>query len=236
MFWEVVCDRRLNLGYFTGVRYAREGESCVGTEEKFEKYAELLVAARGGNLDAREKIATWMLTTAERYTARTLGQGMGALTRSSLLSQVVVKLVRGQTIERAPDLYYLIAAITKATRELLVDHYRRVHRRREIEREMPRDLPWFQEVLNDQGIDQRDLDEALEELAAIHPRKAAVVHLRFFCEMSAVEVSSSLGVSKTTVESDLRLARAWLFRRLGGSSGRQMSEEGTAVPTRGEEP
>lgn len=189
----------------------------MGMEEKFEKYAELLDAARGGNAEAREKIAAWMLTTAERYTSRALGQGVDALTRSSLLSQVIVKLVRGQTIERAPDLYYLIAAITKGTRELLVDHYRRVHRRREIEREMPRDLPWFQEVLNDQGIDQRELDEALEELAEIHPRKAAVVHLRFFCEMSAVEVASSLGISKSTVESDLRLARAWLFQRMGGA-------------------
>lgn len=189
----------------------------MGTDEKFEKYAELLEAARGGNADAREKIAAWMLMTAERYTARALGQGMDVLTRSSLLSQVIIKLVRGQAIERAPDLYYLIAAITKATRELLVDHYRRVHRRREIEREMPRDLPWFQEVFYDQGIDQRDLDKALEELAEIHPRKAAVVHLRFFCEMSAVEVASSLGLSKSTVESDLRLARAWLYQRMGGA-------------------
>jgi RNA polymerase sigma factor (TIGR02999 family) len=188
----------------------------VANEEKFEKYAELLDSARGGNADAREQIAAWMLGTAERYTARAMGQGMDALTRSSLLSQVIVKLVRGQAIERAPDLYYLIAAITKATRELLVDHYRRVDRRREIERGMPRDLPWFQEVMRDQGIDQRELDEALEELAEIHPRKAAVVHLRFFCEMSAVEVAGSLGVSKSTVESDLRLARAWLYQRMGG--------------------
>lgn len=188
----------------------------MANEEKFEKYAELLDSARGGNADAREQIAAWMLGTAERYTARALGQGMDALTRSSLLSQVIVKLVRGQAIERAPDLYYLIAAITKATRELLVDHYRRVDRRREIERGMPRDLPWFQEVMRDQGIDQRELDEALEELAEIHPRKAAVVHLRFFCEMSAVEVAGSLGVSKSTVESDLRLARAWLYQRMGG--------------------
>ena len=82
---------------------------------------------------------------------------------------------------------------------------------------MPRDLPWFQQVIQDQNIDMRELDEALEELAGIHPRKAAVVNLRFFCDMSSVEVSSSLGISKSTVESDLRLARTWLYRRLGGS-------------------
>lgn len=216
-FWEDDCDRTWNFGYFTGVWFASEGENCVGTDEKFEKYAALLIAARSGDREARERIAAWMLTTAERYTARSLGQGMDTLTRSSLLSQVIIKLVRGKSIERAPDLYYLIAAITKATRELLVDHYRKVHRRREIERDLPRDLPWFQEVLNDQGIDQRDLDEALEELLEIHPRKAAVVHLRFFCDMSAVEVASSLGVSKSTVESDLRLARAWLYQRIGGA-------------------
>jgi len=213
----------------------KRGEIGLSREEKFEKYEGLLSAARSGDLEAREQIAAWMLSTAERYTARAIGRSVGEVTRSSLLSQVIVKLLRGKTIERAPDIYYLIASITHATRGLLIDHYRRVQRRRGIEQAMPRDLPWFQQVILEQDIDERELDQALEELAEIHPRKAAVVHLRFFCEMSAVEVSSSLGVSKTTVESDLRLARAWLYRRLGGCSGRQMSEEGTAVPTR-EEP
>ncbi len=186
-------------------------------EERLESYERLLAAAQGGNLQAREQIGAWMLSTAERYTAKTLGYGVSDLTRSSLLSQVILKLLRGNTIDRAPDLYYLIAAITQATRELIIDHYRRTQRRRGIEQALPRDLPWFQQVLQEQDIDERELDEALVELAEIHPRKAAVVHLRFFCEMTSAEVSSSLGVSKSTVESDLRLARAWLYRRLGGS-------------------
>jgi RNA polymerase sigma factor (sigma-70 family) len=193
------------------------GILTVTHEERLESYERLLAAAQGGNLQAREQIGAWMLSTAERYTAKTLGYGVSDLTRSSLLSQVILKLLRGNTIDRAPDLYYLIAAITQATRELIIDHYRRTQRRRGIEQALPRDLPWFQQVLQEQDIDERELDEALVELAEIHPRKAAVVHLRFFCEMTSAEVSSSLGVSKSTVESDLRLARAWLYRRLGGS-------------------
>jgi RNA polymerase sigma factor (sigma-70 family) len=63
-----------------------------------------------------------------------------------------------------------------------------------------------------------ELETALEELQAIHPRKASVVNLRFFCELSTQEVAEALGISKSTVESDLRLARGWLYRRLGGSN------------------
>lgn len=110
-------------------------------DERLERYERLLVSARAGDLQAREQIGAWMLSTAERYTARSLGYGVSDLTRSSLLSQVVVKLLRGNTIERAPDIYYLIAAITQSTRELIIDHYRRTQRRRGIEQALPRDLP-----------------------------------------------------------------------------------------------
>ena len=180
-------------------------------------YQELLLAAQSGDVAARERIASWMMRTADMQAAKALRSQYCTLTHSSILSHVLVRLVRGDTIERAPDIYYLIAAIARATRQLLIDHYRRVESRRRLESKAPRDLPWFQEVLNDQNIEVMELDAALEELSALHPRKATVVNLRFFCEMSAGEVAVALGISKSTVESDLRLARGWLFRRLGGA-------------------
>ncbi|MFO0014610.1 MAG: sigma-70 family RNA polymerase sigma factor [Planctomycetota bacterium] len=180
-------------------------------------YQELLLAAQGGDTVAREQIASWMMDTANRQAARALHVQKGSLSHSSLLSQILVRLVRGDTIDRAPDIYYLVAAITKATRHLLIDHYRRVESRRLANFSGSAASPWFQQVLHDQHIDEWELEDALEELSRLHPRKASVVNLRFFCEMPAIEVAQALGISKSTVESDLRLARAWLFRRLGGS-------------------
>src|SRR6185436_17115494 len=58
------------------------------------------------------------------------------------------------------------------------------------------------------------LDEALTSLAALDARRAEVVELRYFAGMTIEETSRHLGFSHATVERDLKLARAWLSRRL----------------------
>jgi RNA polymerase sigma factor (sigma-70 family) len=49
------------------------------------------------------------------------------------------------------------------------------------------------------------LDDALERLAAVDPRKSQVVELRFFGGLSVVEIAAALKVSEKTVRRD-RLA------------------------------
>jgi DNA-directed RNA polymerase specialized sigma24 family protein len=70
-----------------------------------------------------------------------------------------------------------------------------------------------------QGLDVIALHEALERLAQTYPRPARVVTLRFFGGMSVPEVAEILELSDTTIESDWRLARAWLRGQLGGTPG-----------------
>lgn len=65
--------------------------------------------------------------------------------------------------------------------------------------------------------EQLALRHALEELAQLDPRQEQVVVMRYFTGLSVPEVASVLGVSISTVESDWRMARAWLHRRLSGS-------------------
>lgn len=62
------------------------------------------------------------------------------------------------------------------------------------------------------------LDDALETLAGIDPRRAQVVELRFFGGLSVEEAAHVLRVSPQTVMRDWRLARAWLARELAQSS------------------
>ena len=54
------------------------------------------------------------------------------------------------------------------------------------------------------------LDAALERLAALSPRKARIVELRFFAGMTHEEIAAALGVSEPSVRREWRLARAWL--------------------------
>jgi RNA polymerase sigma factor (TIGR02999 family) len=61
-----------------------------------------------------------------------------------------------------------------------------------------------------------ELDDALEDLTRIDPRRAKVIELRFFGGLSVEETAEALEVSPQTVMRDWRLARAWLGRELRG--------------------
>jgi RNA polymerase sigma-70 factor (ECF subfamily) len=58
------------------------------------------------------------------------------------------------------------------------------------------------------------LDDALNALVEIDPRKERVVELRFFGGLSVEETAAVLGISQETVMRDWKFARAWLQAEL----------------------
>jgi RNA polymerase sigma factor (sigma-70 family) len=62
------------------------------------------------------------------------------------------------------------------------------------------------------------LDDALQSLAILDPRKSRVVELRFFGGLSVEESAEVLSVSVDTVMRDWKLAKVWLLRELSKSS------------------
>jgi RNA polymerase sigma factor (TIGR02999 family) len=58
------------------------------------------------------------------------------------------------------------------------------------------------------------LDDALNTLAGVDPRKAQVVELRFFGGLEEKEIAQALKVSVDTVQRDWKAARAWLYAQL----------------------
>jgi RNA polymerase sigma factor (TIGR02999 family) len=58
------------------------------------------------------------------------------------------------------------------------------------------------------------LDDALNELARLAPRKARIVELRFFGGLEVKETAEVVGVSPETVMRDWRVAKAWLLKEL----------------------
>ncbi|HEY1895163.1 MAG TPA: sigma-70 family RNA polymerase sigma factor [Terracidiphilus sp.] len=61
------------------------------------------------------------------------------------------------------------------------------------------------------------LDDALQQLAQLDPRRARVVEMRYFGGMSMEETAAALKVSEETVARDWKAARAWLFTELDKS-------------------
>jgi RNA polymerase sigma factor (TIGR02999 family) len=58
------------------------------------------------------------------------------------------------------------------------------------------------------------LDDALDALTRLDPRKGRVIELRFFGGLSAEETAAVLDVSTKTVIRDWTFAKAWLQREM----------------------
>jgi RNA polymerase sigma factor (TIGR02999 family) len=59
-----------------------------------------------------------------------------------------------------------------------------------------------------------DLDEALAELRKFDELKSRIIELRFFGGLTYEESAAALDISTTTLDRELRLAKAWLRHRM----------------------
>jgi RNA polymerase sigma factor (TIGR02999 family) len=62
------------------------------------------------------------------------------------------------------------------------------------------------------------LDHALTELAAVSPRKARIVEMRYFAGLNGQEIAAVLGISPPTVCRELKTAEAWLSETIATES------------------
>jgi RNA polymerase sigma factor (TIGR02999 family) len=63
------------------------------------------------------------------------------------------------------------------------------------------------------------LSEALDRFAALEPRQAELVKLRYFVGLSIEDASAILGISEATAKRWWAYARAWLFRAVQDGAG-----------------
>lgn len=104
-------------------------------------------------------------------------------------------------------------------RRVLLDHARyrlagRRDRRVEVEFGPEHDPPLMSSERADEVV---QLHEALTELAAVDPRRAQVVELRYFGGLAVTETAAVMGTSAATVKRDWALARAWLRRHMSNA-------------------
>jgi RNA polymerase sigma-70 factor, ECF subfamily len=63
------------------------------------------------------------------------------------------------------------------------------------------------------------LEDALERLARLDPRKAQVVELKFYGGLTIAEIAEVAQISEATVEREWSFARAWLYDAIEGTGG-----------------
>ena len=132
---------------------------------------------------------------------------------TALVHEAWLRLAGTQTQEWQGRAHFFAAA-AEAMRRILID---RARRKRAVRHGGGQQRVHFQEV--DLACPTPDdellaLDEALDKLAAKHPRQAEVVKLRYIVGMTLQEAAEVLGIS-TDAAWDLSLhARAWLYREM----------------------
>lgn len=151
------------------------------------------------------------------------GQGAVApFQPTELVNEAWLKLARYDQLD-VRDRVHAKARAAKAMHQVLIDQIRadgadkRPGRRRQVM--IDTDDLWTG-MAGPTRVDALALHEALVDLAAIDPRAAQVIELRFFGGLTLQEIGDWLGVSGKTANTDWNAARAWLAVRLGGGSKR----------------
>lgn len=135
------------------------------------------------------------------------------LDATGLVNELFLKLLarRSARFENRKHFYSLCARLMRLA---LIDHARaaKAEKRGSSQEALPLhdEIPWV-----DAGGEQYlELDAALEDLAKIAPQQAEMVELRYMVGCSVEETAEIMGVSKSTVDREVRDARAWLYRKL----------------------
>jgi RNA polymerase sigma factor (TIGR02999 family) len=112
---------------------------------------------------------------------------------------------------------HFFAAASQTIRRILVEHARARARKKRGGGNRKERLESVTFAESNDAIDLIALDHAMSKLAALYPRQADVVNLRFFGGLKMEEIAEAMSVSLRTVESDWRVARLWLARELQAS-------------------
>jgi RNA polymerase sigma-70 factor (ECF subfamily) len=139
------------------------------------------------------------------------------LQTTALVNEAYLRLV-DQTHAHWKNRAHFFAIAAQLMRRILVDHARsrQYAKRGGGARKML--LEETMMVSPERRADLIELDEALNQLAAIDPRKAEVVELRFFGGLSVEETAEALAISAVTVMRDWRMAKAWLYNELSNET------------------
>ncbi len=133
---------------------------------------------------------------------------------TGLVHEAYLKLVNLTGVQWN-DRAHFLALLSRVMRRILVDYARARQAARRGGAQLRVPLAEEQLVPDTQVEAVLELEEALSQLEIEHPRPAqAIVHC-YFGGLTNEEAADVLGLSRATVERDLRFARAWLARSLG---------------------
>jgi RNA polymerase sigma factor (TIGR02999 family) len=179
----------------------------------------MLAKIESGDQRAAEQLLPLVYEELRRLaTAKLVHEKPGqTLQATALVHEAYLRLVDQTSPQQWDNQRHFFAAAAEAMRRILIE---RARQRRSLKRggdqqrvELTDVEPTVLPLACD---DLLALDEALQKLEQLHPRKAEFVKLRFFAGLTTAQAAQSLGISATTAENDWSYARAWLRLTMSG--------------------
>src|SRR5580692_6398417 len=178
----------------------------------------LLRAWSGGNGSALDKLTPIVYDELHRLARHYMrGERPGhSLQTSALVNEAYMRLVDYKGMKWQNRAHFF-AVSSQLMRRILVEHARR-HNLKRGGGVQHVSLEEASVVGGGQDADLVALDDAMNALARVDPRKVQVVEMRFFGGLSVQETAEVLKVSPVTVMRDWSTAKAWLYRELTGGA------------------
>ena len=139
------------------------------------------------------------------------------LQTTALVHEAYLKLVDQRRVQWQNRAHFFGVA-AQMMRRILVSHARAHRAAKRGHGAPPLSLDEAPEVSGKPKVDLVALDEALDRLTEIDPGQGRLVELRFFGGLSIEEAGEVLSLSPATVGREWRMAKAWLYKELGGSA------------------
>jgi RNA polymerase sigma factor (TIGR02999 family) len=178
----------------------------------------LIERARSGDRAAYESFWEVVYRELRQLADRELGKEAPGhtLQTTALVHEAYLRLA-GPSAMPWDDRAHFFGAAARAMRRVLVDCARaRARLKRGGGRMKVSTAGGDAEAADVPALDVLALHEALDRLAALDPRKAQVVELRFFAGLDVREIARILDVAMGTVVGDWKIAKMWLHRELAG--------------------
>ena len=176
----------------------------------------ILSAIEHGDPRASEQLLPLIYDELRRLAAQKLGREPSGLTLqpTALVHEAYIRLVGGGPPNGWDGRGHFFAAAAEAMRRILVEAARRWKAEK---RGGGRGRAGLEEAHLAEGRtpdELLELDDLLVRLAAVNPRAAEVVKLRFFAGLTGDQAAAALGVSPRAADSLWAYARAWLYERM----------------------
>lgn len=182
-----------------------------------EAVTQILSAIEQGDPQAADKLLPLVYEELRKLAAQRLSREKPGQTlqATALVHEAYMRLV-GATNQHWDGRGHFFAAAAESMRRILVENARHKQSQRAGGEWQRVDLSEVDAESSEPAIDVLALSEALDSLEAGHPRKAALVKLRYFAGLTIEEAAKVLAISSATADNDWAYAKSWLKVRLSG--------------------